>query len=238
MRSAPALIAAFLLATLPWVSAAQPNVANGQLIAVGGKEAGVQTACFRCHGIDGAGDSSGAFPRLTGQFVEYTLKQMRDYASGARENAIMSPIARALSEQDWLDVSAYYAQLRAPDLGRKRIDVAMLQRGAILSASGSAERRVQACVNCHGPAGVGIAPHYPYLAGQFASYMELQFEQWKNGTRANDPFNVMAEIAHSLSDEDIRAVSLYFESLRPVASAPPGRVQPPRTPTYTAQPVR
>ncbi len=215
------LAATTLLALAAAPAPAQPNIANGQLIAVGGREGQVQTACFRCHGIDGAGDSSGAFPRLTGQFTEYTLKQMRDYANGSRPNDIMTPIAQALSEQDWLDVSAFYAQLEAPDLGRPAFDVAALQRGADLSASGSAERGVQACINCHGPAGIGIEPHYPYLAGQFATYMELQFRFWKEGVRRNDHYGVMTDIANRLTDEDVRAVSIYFESLRPPGSTDP-----------------
>ena len=34
----------------------------GRAVVVGGKEATV-TPCFMCHGLDGVGDSAGAFPR-------------------------------------------------------------------------------------------------------------------------------------------------------------------------------
>jgi cytochrome c553 len=40
---------------------------------------------------------------------------------------------------------------------------------------------------------------------------------FKRGVRANDPLAVMRDIAEELSDEDIRAVALYFEWLRPAA---------------------
>lgn len=219
LRHLPAVI---LLNLLSAAALAEPNIANGQLIAVGGREGLVENACFRCHGIDGAGDSSGAFPRLTGQFAEYLTKQMHDYASGSRPNDIMTPIAQALSEQDWEDVSAYYAQLKAPDRGRNISDLSLLQRGADLSATGSQALGVQACVSCHGPAGAGLEPHFPYLAGQFASYIALQLRFWREGIRRNDPTGVMADIARRLNDEDIRAVSLYFESMQAIGSEETG----------------
>lgn len=70
-------------------------------------------------------------------------------------------------------------------------------------------------MNCHGPFSIGLPPSFPYLAGQYASYMQLQFALWKQGKRKNDPLNVMKDIAMRLNDENIRAVSLYFESVHP-----------------------
>ena len=76
-------------------------------------------------------------------------------------------------------------------------------------------REIRACEICHADAGVGIAPSFPYLAGQYADYTERQLLQWKAGDRRNDPLNVMAEIAERLEDEEIRALALYFARVRP-----------------------
>jgi len=198
---------------------AQPDLNNGRFVAVGGylngAAGGSAGACFQCHGLDGAGDPTGAFPRLSGQSAWYLYDSMKDYASGARQNAIMTPIAQALSDRQMEDVAAYYAaQEDVPFPPPPDVDPLMLQHGAAISAVGIAQQGVQGCVNCHGPAGIGIPPSYPSLAGQYASYLELQLRLWKDGRRGGDPLNVMENIARLMTDEDIEAVSKYFASVR------------------------
>jgi cytochrome c553 len=165
--------------------------------------------------MDGRGDAAAAFPRLTDQLYKYLYDSMKDYASGARDNPIMSPIARALTDQQMRDVSAYYAQQKnAPYGPLLKVDLQVLQAGGTLAAVGSAERGVQGCINCHGPDGAGLPPTYPYLAGQHAIYLESQLNAWKAGRRKGDSFRMMEKIAKRLSAEDIRAVSAYYASIR------------------------
>lgn len=64
--------------------------------------------CIACHGATGI-SPSGAFPNLAGQHVEYLVQTLRDYKSGARKNAVMGPLAGALSEEDIKDIAAFYA---------------------------------------------------------------------------------------------------------------------------------
>jgi cytochrome c553 len=208
----------------------EPDINQGRFVAVGGfiegRNGGRAMACMQCHGLDGAGDAAGAFPRLAGQSAWYLYKSLRDYASGARPNDIMTPIARALSDVEMQDVSAYYASIEnAPYPPPPRVDAEALQRGGALNAVGSARLGVQGCVNCHGPGGRGLPPSFPYLAGLSANYLEHQMHLFADGTRRTDPMGVMELIARSLTPEDIRAVSLYFASLRPDGSdefRPPG----------------
>lgn len=195
------------------------SAARGHLIAVGGGPGGAGAACFSCHGLQGQGDAGGAFPRLAGLDVHYLARQMEDYASGARPNAAMSPIARALSPADRRSVALYYAELQA---GAPRVQAAtsaadprLVQRGATLYAQGSAERGIQACANCHGPGGQGLNPVYPSVAGQPASYVEAQLLLWREGTRRNDILGVMGALARRMTDEDVRAVSAYVAGLAP-----------------------
>lgn len=190
----------------------------GRAIAVGA-DLSPSAACFRCHGMDGGGDAAAVFPRLDGQSDSYLYESLKDYASGARENAVMSPIARELSDQQMYDVSAYYtaqsANVAAPTIAFP--DTELLQRGAAIAAVGHAARGVQGCNNCHGPAGRGLGGAYPYLGGQFASYLEAQLKAWKSGARRSSSLTeaAMEHIARQLSDDDIRAVAIYFASIQP-----------------------
>lgn len=191
------------------------DLEHGRTIAMGG--AGVPNACFTCHGVEGQGEGAGALPRLAGQSAFYLYKQLKDYASGGRKNRVMGPIAEALSDADMRDVAAYYAaQTEAPYSARPEdTDPELLQHGGSLSAVGDTERGIQACINCHGPGGSGTPPLFPYLAGQHASYLELQLVEFKLGRRGNDSLGVMEYIAQRMSAEDMRAAAAYFESVRP-----------------------
>ncbi|MGR3363178.1 MAG: c-type cytochrome [Maritimibacter harenae] len=186
---------------------------QGRLVAMGSSEnGGSGMACITCHGVDGQGDGSAAFPRLDGQAGWYLYKQLEDYASGARPNRVMSGIAERLTEGEREAVAAYYAAMPTGDLDNAHgsIDGNQLQWGGQLASVGSAEKGIPACVNCHGAQGTGLPPSVPYLAGQYAGYMELQLELWSEGTRDNDAMDVMSTIAEKMSEEDMRAVAEYY----------------------------
>jgi cytochrome c553 len=193
----------------------EETLAAGRAVAAGAGGQDQAVACFNCHGFDGGSQVAAAFPALAGLPARYMEAQLRAYASGERQNGIMQPIARRLSEPQMRSVSAYYAAqpLLAAE-PRAGGDPALLQRGGVLAATGSAEIGVQACQNCHGPAGVGVDPLYPRLLGQPAGYLAAQLRAWRSGMRAPDPRGTMATIARSLGDQDIEAVSLYYASIR------------------------
>jgi cytochrome c553 len=223
--------AAFLLAPLgavPLVHAQdpvhQPDPRHGALIAAQGVDTGAPP-CAQCHAFNGASDSSGAFPRIAGQSAYYLAKQLRDFASGERANAFMSPIAKSLSPDDIADVTAYYAGLDAPFLPLKAAPPELTKRGQELATIGSAEQRVQGCNNCHGPGGAGEPPAIPYLAGQYATYIAFELKMWRQGFRKNSP-GQMGTIARQLDPADIAAVAAYYQQVRslgePAAKAPGG----------------
>src|ERR1700730_7364884 len=113
-------------------SARQPDGARGALIAAQGVGTGVP-ACAQCHAFNGGSDGTGAFPRIAGQSTSYLTQQMSDFISGVRTNAIMSPIAKALSPEDIADVAAYYAGINAPFPPLARASAALIQRGEQLA---------------------------------------------------------------------------------------------------------
>ena len=88
-------------------------------------------------------------------------------------------------------------------------------RARLLASSGDERLHAQACANCHGPDGIGLSPAYPPLAGQHASYLTVAMNEWRDGTRHNDPSQQMPMIAKSLSDSDIAALAALFAGMPP-----------------------
>jgi cytochrome c553 len=189
-----------------------PDPNRGAVIAAQGTAAGAP-GCAQCHAFNGASDGSGAFPRIAGQSAYYVAKQLRDFSSGARVNAIMSPIAKALTPDGIADVAAYYAGLDSPFLPLRQPDPALVKSGEELAKVGSEARNIQACDNCHGPGGAGEPPSIPYLGGQYASYIALELRMWQRGFRKNSP-NQMAHVANELSDQEVAAIAAYYQQVR------------------------
>jgi cytochrome c553 len=207
------------LAAAPALAADPRDVALGREIAEGAALPR-EITCSRCHGVLGVGRPEEQTPRLAGQPRLYLRKQLDDFAAGTRLSERMAPVARALSPAQREAVAAYYASLHAVPFPEAPYgEPALVQAGGVLSALGDAARGIRACEVCHADAGVGIAPSFPYLAGQYAYYTEKQLLLWKAGMRRNDPLEVMAEIAERLEEEEIRALALYFARVRPPLAA-------------------
>lgn len=197
----------------PTTPTSTPDLKNGATIAQQGTQKGV-AACIACHGANGEGMASGGFPALAGQWQMYIVSQLADYASGTRDNEVMKPIAKALSEQERLDVAAYYQSLPVAMSSAKPSRSALIKRGEILANIGDQKIQVQACNNCHGPGGVGLAPLIPRLAGQYAAYTENQLLAWKQGVRKNNP-EQMLQVALQLRPAEIKAVAAYYAQIAP-----------------------
>ena len=174
--------------------------------------------CQACHGAHGEGIADGDRPRIAGQSAYYLDKQLRDFASGARDNPIMGGIAKTLNVQTRSRLAAYFAALPVPaPLKSAAPTVAQSLRGHQLAIEGSESRRVQACNNCHGPEGSGVALSAPGLAGQLAPYLAAQLKSWQRGGRKNDVGSLMTAVATRLDDADIASVTSYYASLDPSA---------------------
>jgi cytochrome c553 len=189
----------------------QPDAKHGAVIVAQGTAAGAPP-CAQCHAFNGVSDASGAFPRLAGQSAYYLAAQLRDFASGVRASALMSPIAKALSPEDIADVTAYFAGVSAPFLPLKPPNAALVKRGVELAKAGGPERLH--CDNCHGPEGSGEPPMIPYLAGQYAHYIAFTLQMWQEGFRKNSP-DAMEVIAKTLDDQEILAVAAYYQQATP-----------------------
>jgi len=84
----------------------------GEKIYRGGIAANKVPACAACHSPNGAGIPI-RFPRLAGQYADYTLAQLQAFSTGARANApMMKMIAARLSAEEMAAVADYIQGMR------------------------------------------------------------------------------------------------------------------------------
>jgi cytochrome c553 len=199
--------------TMLMITAIVGLIALGATHAAGNAEAGKakSATCTACHGPDG-NSAAPNFPNLAGQHAGYLYKQLKEYKSGDRQNAVMAGMVAALSDEDMADLAAYYAAQR-PKIGIAAEDQIAL--GESIYRAGNAASGVAACAACHGPAGVGNPmANFPRLSGQHALYTVEQLNYFRSGTRANDAASMMRGIAKKMTDSEIEAVSQYIQGLQ------------------------
>ncbi len=203
-RTAVLALAALATAQV-WAAEAKPaafkaDIAKGQSLA---------TACMACHTADGTRGSP-ANPILQNQHPEYLAKQLVEFKSGKRKNAIMAGFAATLSEDDMKHIAAFYGSKKAKDGFAKNKDTVAL--GERIWRAGITSKGIPACAGCHSPNGAGIPAQYPRIGGQHGDYTEAQLLAFRSGLRGN---NVqMSTIANKMNDAEIKAVSDYATGLR------------------------
>lgn len=190
---------------------ATPSVANDHAAAVDMTKAKetATTVCAACHGADGNSVIS-VNPKLAGQHPEYIAKQLAEFKSGKRNNAVMGGMAAALSESDMQGLAAYFAGQK-PKLGKAK-ENGKGSLGEKIYRAGIAETKVPACASCHGATGAGLPKQFPRLAGQHADYTAAQLKTFRTGERANAP--MMMDIASRMTDAQMQAVADYIQGLR------------------------
>lgn len=190
--------------------AAAAPAASPQKIDLAQGEASYSGICLACHGEGGAGVADiPTQPRLAHQHPDYFIKQMMEFRSGARENAVMEGMAQAVSEEDIHNIAAWLLAQK-PAQGAAA-DKELAQLGERIYRGGVADRKIPACAGCHNPNGAGIPAQYPRLAGQFSDYTVAQLNQFRDGTRKNN--QSMADIAGKMNDREIKAVAEYIAGL-------------------------
>lgn len=204
MKLPASLLCAAVAAVLSFSAQAQtakPDLAKGAAL--------YGQVCVACHAADG-NSTTPANPKLARQHPEYLAKQLHEFKSGKRDNAIMKGFAGTLSDADMKNVAAFYAGKSAkPGFSKNKATVTL---GEKIYRGGVAERKVPACSGCHGPAGSGIPAQYPRLAGQHADYTEAQLIAFRGGVRKNNA--QMTGVAAGLTDGEIKSVSDYIAGLR------------------------
>jgi len=109
-----------------------------------------------------------------------------------------------------LDVAAQQSATTTFAAPARVLDLRRMQPVSDDAQAGAGKAAV--CAACHGAQGVAIAPTFPNLAGQSATYLYIQLKEFHDGER-NDP--VMTGQAAALSDTDMRDLASYYASLAP-----------------------
>jgi len=196
-----------IAATCALLGSATAALAAGDPTAGKAKSA----TCAACHNADG-NSAIAQYPKLAGQSADYLVKQLQEYKSGARVNAIMVGMVAPLSPQDMEDLAAYFA---SQQIARGAADPALAPAGEAVFRGGNLTSGVAACAACHGAAGAGNpAAKFPALAGQHAEYIEAQLKAFRAMERANDAGQMMRGVAAKLTDPEIKAVASYVQGLQ------------------------
>lgn len=168
--------------------------------------------CAACHGADG-NSVTPEWPSLAGQHASYIVKQLKAFKSGERTDVQMTPFAMALSEQDMLDLAAYFeSQTPVP----RGADPELVGLGQQIYRGGVPERGIAACIACHGPRGRGNPlAAYPKINGQHAAYIVKQLNAYAAGERRSDADvnQMMRNVAEMLLPDEIRALASYIQGL-------------------------
>ena len=155
--------------------------------------------CFRCHGEDG-NSLRNYVPNLASQNPAYLFTQFEKFASGERENFVMSKLAPMLTADERMAVAMYFSDL--PVKARADQPTAEVTGMKIYTSL---------CFACHGNEGHGDQ-QYPRIAGQPYEFLENTLINFRNGTstRKNSP---MTTVISNLSDDELRAVASWVANM-------------------------
>lgn len=180
----------------------------------GGAPRAVLQSCARCHGVDGLGRGSGAYPVLAGQRREYLRASLEAYARKERHSGVMGVVAAGLTDQTMDELAAFYAGLPAGRGTSRSQDADAIARGREIALNGIPQSRVPPCIECHGPRAGPRNPHYPILNGQYPGYLALQLELFRKRHRGGTKYaHLMHFVAGNLTPEEMQDAAQYFSSL-------------------------
>jgi cytochrome c553 len=159
-------------------------------------EAKVQM-CDACHGQNGMPTDPKTIPIIWGQQQSYLVKQLRDYRNGERDNPIMSPIAKALAQEDLRKIAAYFAAKSWP-----------AQRAT--AAPTPPPNGIAQCQPCHQPNFEG-GPPAPRLAGLSYENLAATMRDFATEERGNN--GDMPKFMQALTDSERDAMARYLAGL-------------------------
>lgn len=171
--------------------------------------------CKTCHGISGQGfRGSVPMPRLAGQQPEYLESQLQAFIEHRRTNPVMQNVAHVLSPPMLAALAAHFKDLNPKPLGGAPKEA--VAEGKKIYQDGIPSAEVPPCASCHGPDAKG-ADAFPRLSGQLHDYIFRKLVNWskERGQDKAKPDNsdIMAPIAHNLTEAQVKAVAAYLSYL-------------------------
>jgi cytochrome c553 len=170
--------------------------------------------CKSCHGPLGQGfHGFYPIPRLAGQQPDYIKNQLRAFDERRRTNNIMLNVSHVLSPAMVTALAAHFQSLDPKPIGGAPKE--LVAEGKKIYQDGEGD--VPACASCHGPEAKGDG-EFPRLAGQLNDYIFNKLTHWSQ-ERGQDPSKpdtsaIMQPIAHSLTEQQIKAVAAYLNYLQ------------------------
>ena len=189
-----------LIAVVSGAFIACGSAAGAADIAAGKEKAEL---CVGCHGEGGVSQMEN-IPSLAAQLDQFVQWQLVFFRAGTRKNEQMQPIVEQLTNEDIRNLGAYYASLPPPK--PKADDDPDLSKKGAQAAAG---RR---CAACHTDTYAGTKA-VARVAGQREDYLVKALRDYKTGVRAGGAMAAMADIAFSLSEEEIEALAHYLAHL-------------------------
>jgi cytochrome c553 len=177
---------------------------GGNALAQGGQSIEEKAKlCATCHGEQGIPINKET-PVIWGQNEGYFFLQLRDFKSGSRKNALMSPMAASLEREDMLALAAYFTKLKWPNLQQPSAPADVAAKAESASAS-------VGCKGCHLDhfQGDGTTAR---LAGQWQEYLQKTMMEFRDSTRGNNPG--MSNLMQATAPDDIAALSHYLAGLQ------------------------
>jgi cytochrome c553 len=164
-----------------------------------------EAKCSKCHGDTGISDEDDT-PSIAGQISAYSYKQLHDYKEKLRDDRDMFKKVKKLSNQDMIDISAWYAtqkpEVMAGDKKGKNIPV--------LANKGDKKRFLIACDTCHDDEAMKRGFQTPIIEGQKPEHFIETMTAFKEGDRSNDHYKLMQSIASKLTEAEITELAAYY----------------------------
>ena len=186
----------FIMIFFSFTAIAESNLSSKELINT---KKIINNLCIACHGIDGNSLLS-VNPKLGGQHAGYISKQLKNFKSGLRENAVMAGMVANLTEDEMINLGQYFSEQLVLLSKAQTNGVGSL--GEKIFRAGIKDKGVAACASCHGPAGHGIPDKYPRLNAQHSEYTLSQSNAFRLEIRKNDPAEIMRTIAQKLTEQE------------------------------------
>lgn len=171
-------------------------------------------ACVVCHGKEGRATNQGYFPRIAGKPAGYLYNQLKSFKTGGRKYEAMNYLVQHMSDDYLREIAKYFAEL---DLPYPPAQVSKLTRSDQQTAEnlvlhGAPERKLPACIACHGQQMAGKEPAMPGLLTLPADYLSARLGAWRTGqTKAKEP-DCMADIAKQLTRDEVSILAKWLSA--------------------------
>lgn len=152
--------------------------------------------CTSCH-VDTGNSVNPLWPNLAGQHATYMKNQLIAFKEGKRQDPLMAPIVKSLTNKDIDELSNYYSSLDWP---KTSTSPSQNSKGQNVAAN---------CIGCHGMAGKPVNDDWPIISGLSKEYILKSLKGFKSGERESLPMKVIVD---SLTEEQLEAVSEYYGS--------------------------